>query len=183
MITSLRDIGYDFATAVADLVDNSIAAGAKHVSITTEYDGGSSWVRVSDDGHGMTPSILNEALRFGSRRQYGRRDLGRYGLGLKTASLSQCRRLLVATRSAPIRRRISSLVIDLDFIARTDAWSALDIPPHVQPVELVEPLQTSTGTVVMWAAPISSCKSRRRWSVRIALPYCAEKCAATRSAW
>jgi signal transduction histidine kinase len=68
LIGSLRDIGYDFNTAVADLVDNSVAAGATHVQIDLRYRGTGSSVTISDDGHGMTESAINEALRFGSQR-------------------------------------------------------------------------------------------------------------------
>ena len=82
---SLRDIGYDFPSAVADIVDNSIMAGASRVEILIEFDGVNSVVFVADDGCGMTANGLIEALRYGSRRSYSRGDLGRYGLGLKTA--------------------------------------------------------------------------------------------------
>ena len=95
---SLRDIGYDFASAVADIVDNSIMAGASRVEILIEFDGTDSAVFVADDGRGMTANGLLEALRYGTRRTYSRGDLGRYGLGLKTASLSQCRSVTVVTR-------------------------------------------------------------------------------------
>jgi hypothetical protein len=150
LTSSMRDIGYDFVTAVADLVDNSIEAGARRVGITLEYDGPRSWVRLSDDGSGMTPAVLNEALRFGTRRSYGADELGRYGLGLKTASLSQCRCLFVATRVAQTRRWIHTRVIDLDYITETDSWSALEVPKRLRPSELVEDLQTAQGTVVLW---------------------------------
>ena len=100
---SLRDIGYDFPAAVADIVDNSVMAGAAHVDVSIEFAGEESYVVISDDGEGMTANGLVEALRYGSRRTYGRSDLGRYGLGLKTASLSQCRSVTVVTcrRAAP----------------------------------------------------------------------------------
>ena len=90
LTTSLRDIGYDLPSAVADLVDNSIAAGAGRVKI--RFEGENSYrVLIADDGGGMSADRVHEALRFGSRRTYGRGELGRYGLGLKTASLSQAR--------------------------------------------------------------------------------------------
>src|SRR5262245_10575445 len=88
---SLRDIGYDFVAALADLVDNSVTAGATAVDIEIIFDGVDSYVLIADDGDGMTENELNEALRFGTRREYDIGDLGRYGLGLKTASISQCR--------------------------------------------------------------------------------------------
>src|SRR4029453_17997696 len=118
---SLRDIGYDFPTAVADIVDNSIAAGAERVEILIEFDAVNSRVFIADDGLGMTGKGLIEALRYGSRRHYGRGDLGRYGLGLKTASLSQCRSLTVVTRR-PGSERTWARMIDLDVVAEWDDW-------------------------------------------------------------
>ena len=103
---SLRDIGYDFQTAVADLVDNCVAAGARHVDVELNYVAGGSYVLVSDDGVGMSSIELLEALRFGSRRSYRRNELGRFGLGLKTGSFSQCRRLTVVSRHAKHQQRI-----------------------------------------------------------------------------
>src|SRR4051795_4421169 len=67
---SLRDIGYDFTTAVADLVDNSIAAGASRVNVYTQFEPHGSYVLISDDGSGMSERELVEALRFGTRRDY-----------------------------------------------------------------------------------------------------------------
>jgi Histidine kinase-, DNA gyrase B-, and HSP90-like ATPase len=96
---SLRDIGYDFPAAVADIVDNSVAAGASTVEVDIEFDGADSRVFIADDGVGMTSHALTEALRYGTRRGYARGDLGRYGLALKTASLSQCRCLTVVSRT------------------------------------------------------------------------------------
>src|SRR5215472_7661585 len=100
LISSLRDIGYDLPSAVADLIDNSIAAGATVVHVDTEFSGAKSWIRIADNGSGMTERQLTEAMRFGTRREYSRRDLGKFGLGLKSASLSQCRCLTVATRAS-----------------------------------------------------------------------------------
>src|SRR6266568_1676360 len=112
---SLRDVGYDFPSAVADLVDNSLAAGASRVEIEIEFAGTESRVLIADDGCGMTANGLAEALRFGSRRVYGRGDLGRYGLGLKTASLSQCRTVTVVSRGRG-SARTAARIIDLDVV-------------------------------------------------------------------
>src|SRR5438067_6671123 len=90
LIKSLRDMGYDFAQAVADVVDNSIEAKASLVAIDVEFDGDDSWVRIADNGTGMKAEQLREALRFGAQREYTKEDLGKFGLGLKTASMSQC---------------------------------------------------------------------------------------------
>lgn len=150
LTTSLRDIGYDFASAVADLVDNSIAAGAGHIDVVIEFDGASSRVFIADDGWGMSETGLAESLRFGSRREYQRGELGRYGLGLKTASLSQCRALTVATRRATTYRRISTRMLDLDLIVRSDDWLIVD-PGRTSAVRRCEEwLADTPGTVVVW---------------------------------
>lgn len=150
LTTSLRDIGYEFVTAVADLVDNSVTAGARQVHVSIDFDGADSRVVVADDGCGMSPSRLNEAMRFGSRRTYGADDLGKFGLGLKTASLSQCRRITVATRAAAERRRLHVRVLDLDHISRTDRWEVLAVAPSALRPSYLEPLAHGTGTVVVW---------------------------------
>lgn len=98
LTNSLRDVGYSFESAVADLVDNSVAAGADRIVIEIHFEGRGSYLTIADNGTGMHEEQINEAMRFGSRRQYDEGDLGRYGLGLKTASLSQCRRTEVVSR-------------------------------------------------------------------------------------
>ena len=149
-ISSLRDVGYEMPQAVADLVDNSISAGAKTVSIDLHFDGTDSWVRIADDGFGMDAATLTEALRYGSEREYGDEDLGKFGFGLKAASTSQCRRVVVASRIAPQRARIEVRALDLDHIEQTNRWEILIVDPADRPDHLVEPLQTTTGTVVVW---------------------------------
>src|SRR4051794_33177748 len=98
LIEALRDVGYDFVSAVADLIDNSIAANATRVDLQVKWEGSDSWIRIADNGTGMDAATITEALRFGSERSYRPDDLGKFGLGLKTASLSQCRQILVASR-------------------------------------------------------------------------------------
>src|SRR4051812_24255176 len=85
LIHSLRDIGYEFSEAVADLVDNSIAAGSTRVSIDVSFAGSNSWVRIADNGLGMNAAELTEAMRYGAKREYALGALGKFGLGLKTA--------------------------------------------------------------------------------------------------
>ncbi len=124
LVRSLRDIGYDISSALSDLVDNSIAAAATNIWIDTNFDGEGSWIRVLDDGRGMTGKELREAMRFGTQRIYGDDELGRFGLGLKSASLSQCRHLTVATRtSAATPIRLAKW--DLDHIEKSDRWEVL----------------------------------------------------------
>jgi len=147
---SLRDVGYDFPTAVADIVDNSIAAGATRVEIEITFDGSESWVSIADDGAGMTPSGVLEALRYGSRRDYTRGDLGRYGLGLKTASLSQCRSVTVVTRGHGANARTTVRMIDLDLVAEFDEWVVADpgLDEHTRRAR--EMVYGTGGTVVIW---------------------------------
>lgn len=151
LLGSLRDLGYDFVNAVADLIDNSVSAGASHVDVTIAFDGPASWVRIADDGSGMTGAAVSEAMRLGSGvREYARDDLGKFGLGLKTASLSQARAITVATRTDPARRQIECRQLDLDEIDATDRWEIVHPAAADRPAEAIEPLRESTGTVVVW---------------------------------
>ena len=150
LINSLRDMGYEFATAIADLVDNSIEAGATTVAVDIEFEGSQSWVRLADNGRGMTPSALREAMRYGSSRTYSDGDLGKFGLGLKVASLSQCRRLSVASRTNRERMDITAYCWDLEHIERTNRWELIPVPREVGGAKLHRPLMDSIGAVVLW---------------------------------
>jgi hypothetical protein len=143
-------MGYDFAQAVADVVDNAIEAGATLVAIDIEFDGDDSWVRIADNGKGMKPEALREAMRFGAERDYEIDDLGKFGLGLKTASLSQCQCLSVASRWNPDRADISGYSWDLDHIQKTNRWEILPIERNGLGPSIREPLKDSPGTVVLW---------------------------------
>ncbi|MGQ4719403.1 ATP-binding protein, partial [Streptomyces anulatus] len=133
-----RDIGYDFVGAVADIVDNSVAARATEIGVEIEFDGDDSYVLIADNGSGMTGIGANEALRFGTRRTYQGGDLGRYGLGLKTASLSPARSLTIVSRAEgrqrPIRR-----TLDLDLVDKCDDWVITE-GPRDEPVRRAEKL-------------------------------------------
>jgi len=147
---SLRDIGYDFPTAVADILDNSVAAGATRVDVMVEFDGADSRVIIADDGCGMGSRALLEALRFGTRRTYRGGELGRYGLGLKTASLSQCRSVTVVSRSSREVVRTYARVLDLDVVEDWDEWVVGDPGPDPLVARARRMLAEGPGTVVMW---------------------------------
>ncbi len=149
LVHSLRDIGYDLASAVADLVDNSIAAGANVVRVDTHFAGANSWIRIADNGVGMTEKRLTEAMRFGTRRDYGHEQLGKFGLGLKSASLSQCRRFTVATRTS-LKTPIRVAQWDVDHVEATDRWEVLRPGLRRVSVEAMTPLRRRRGTVVLW---------------------------------
>lgn len=149
LTSSLRDIGYDFVSAIADLIDNSISAGATDVAIEIEFDGTDSAVYIVDNGCGLNGRGMTEALRFGSRRLYGSGELGRYGLGLKTASLSQARCLTVVSRAGD-RKGCLRRSLDLDLIAELDEWVLAENPRDHAVARCEELLGTGTGTVVLW---------------------------------
>ena len=151
LIEALRDVGYDFVGAVADLIDNSIAANATSVDVQVRWDGPDTWLRIADNGTGMDASTITEALRFGSERSYRPDDLGKFGLGLKTASLSQCRQILVASRTSEQIARIEARRFDLDRIHKDDLWEVEVLSASERPKELVEPLKSGPGTVVLWS--------------------------------
>jgi len=151
LLVSLRDLGYEFPHAVADLIDNSVTAGATRVDITIAADGPHSWVRIADDGAGMSAAAISEAMRLGSGgRSYAADDLGKFGLGLKTASLSQARSITVASRSHPTRRQIDCRQLDLDEVTATDRWEIVHLVAADRPAHAVESLQDGPGTVVLW---------------------------------
>ena len=146
---SLRDMGYDAPSAVAELVDNSIDADATEIEITIRHAGEESWLRVVDNGSGMTARRLDEAMRYGSKRDYDEDDLGAFGLGLKTGSLSQCRCVTVASRTTP-RGRWAIRRWDLDQVAEHDQWRLERLGARSAPAELTEPLRHGRGTSVLW---------------------------------
>lgn len=149
LTNSLRDVGYTFESAVADLIDNSITAGATRVDITIDFAGRESQLIIVDNGYGMPSDEINEAMRFGSRRSYGTGDLGRYGLGLKTASLSQCRRLEVISRHAH-EVTPQARVLDLDFIQAVDDWITLDTSNEADTQESLKLIGEGSGTILIW---------------------------------
>lgn len=149
LINSLRDFGYELTQAVADLVDNSLDAGATEVRVDVKYEAEESWIRVTDNGRGMTPDELTEAMRYGAERNYTGDDKGKFGLGLKTSSLSQCRRLSVATRMVRGPRTPEVRVLDLDHVMQTRRWEIFTASDaaNLQPTEFKK---SPSGTVVLW---------------------------------
>ncbi len=151
MIESLRAFGYDLKTALADLIDNSITAGAENVWIDFHWNGANSFIRIGDDGTGMSEKSLFEAMRPGSKNPLEERDakdLGRFGLGLKTASFSQCRRLTVASKDG--NRTSSVRRWDLDYVASVDKWCLLKSPAAGSEEHIDKLNDLSHGTIVLW---------------------------------
>lgn len=150
LIKSLRDMGYEFESAVADLIDNSIAARANTIRINAQWEGAESYVSIADNGVGMSAQDLREALRFGAERAYDDDDLGKFGLGLKTASLSQCRKLIVASRQNESRADINAYCWDMSHVEATNRWEILPVRSVDLPEKVRLHLKETTGTVVIW---------------------------------
>ena len=152
MVEALRGLGYSTATALADVIDNSIAARADMVDVLFSWRGAASSVVVLDNGEGMDEHQLDMAMRLGERSPLQARaanDLGRFGLGLKTASFSQCRRLTVASRRDG---HMHCLRWDLDVLAanETDGWRLLEGPAKGSESLLVPLAALNSGTLVLW---------------------------------
>jgi hypothetical protein len=148
-VESLRGLGYSTSTALADLIDNSISAQANFVEILMDWNEGAPTIAVLDDGAGMDEQELNRAFCFGGiGPSLGREahDLGRFGLGLKTASLSQCRRMSVVSRRD---EQTCALMLDIDVVER-EGWVAIvpdSLPDHPAVRRLSE---RTSGTLVLW---------------------------------
>jgi Histidine kinase-, DNA gyrase B-, and HSP90-like ATPase len=149
LLTSLRDLGYDFVHAVADIIDNSIAADSDRVEVTIQFDGNDSWVRIADNGKGMSGAEITEAMRLGSHRDYRDDELGKFGLGLKTASLSQAKLITVASRTGN-RAQLECRQLDLAEVEEKDRWVIIHPDDDDLISQVTEPLHSGTGTVVLW---------------------------------
>ena len=148
LIEGLRDFGYSLETSIADIIDNSITAKASRINIITDTISDDPSIAIVDNGIGMSKEELLDALRPGTKNPLEHRrenDLGRFGLGLKSASFSQCRQLIVVTKKNGI---INGAAWDLDIVAKTNKWSAviLDNPEFLLGVNQLE----ESGTAVIW---------------------------------
>ena len=124
LMESTRAIGYSIEAAIADIIDNSIAANAARIDIDF-FPIGQSYISILDDGHGMSEMELISAMQYGSRSPLDVReesDLGRYGLGMKTASLSQCRVLTVISKQNGM---VAGAQWNLNHIKQAESWSLI----------------------------------------------------------
>jgi hypothetical protein len=159
LIQSMRCIGYTLETALADILDNSITAQASRISVNYHWNNGSPWLAILDDGCGMSAAKLREAMRFGCDLspdgQRAAHDLGRFGLGLTTASLSQCQLLTVVSKQAS---EVSALSWDVDWMAKTRKKGWFARVPSTNELRkdaccklLFDELnEMDSGTVVVW---------------------------------
>jgi hypothetical protein len=149
MIENFRAIGYSIEAAIADITDNSISADAKNIWIEFEWKGVETWLSIKDDGVGMNNGELIQAMRPGSKHPLEDRtskDLGRFGLGLKTASFSQCRKLTVVSKKQTLDTVYWTW--DLDFVNQTGEWNLIQYLPDERYKQEISSFQS--GTIVIW---------------------------------
>ena len=150
LIFGLRDTGYNVKTAAADIIDNSIAADADRINVEIVLNAdGRKLVYFGDNGKGMDAAGVHRAMRYGAPERENRESLGKFGLGLKTASSSVCLRYTVISRSSP-EQALAKLAWDLDHVASVQKWEMLREPVSPDEQETFEELCGDTGTLVIW---------------------------------
>ena len=153
VIESMRSIGYSFHDAVADVVDNSISAGAENVEVMCDYDCATPYLSILDDGCGMDDEELKRAMTYGSKNPNvvrSKDDLGRYGLGLKVASLSQCAQLTVISKK---NGAVSAYEWNLQEIRENDSaeWPVIVVEPSsIRGMQIEKLMSLKHGTLVIW---------------------------------
>lgn len=152
LIESMRSIGYSFQTALADIIDNSLSAKASTINIYLEVRSEKPSVVFIDNGVGMSVGELEEAMRYGSSNPNDMRnkdDLGRFGLGLKSASMSQCRELVVVSK---VGQKINCFSWNLDYVIAKNDWviQCLDNSEIDQLPLVSELMKFNNGTYVLW---------------------------------
>ena len=150
LISALTHIGYKLEDSISDLVDNAISASAKNILIRFLHDGSNiKEILVADDGSGMLPPVLKESMRFGSAEKTDKSTLGKYGLGLKLASLAYCDNLRVLSKVGPTLSGLSWSVEGISKGWQCGRLNNKDCRKTIQakygPVVLEK-----SGTVVQW---------------------------------
>lgn len=147
----LRDTGYELNTAIADIIDNSIAAGATSIDVRIAADFmGNILVSVGDNGCGMNREGLINAMKYGSKKRDDPASLGKFGLGLKTASTAFCRRLSLVSRDSDSKEPIRASW-DLDFLGQSNSWGLELATPAAHEIQLLEEVaKDKSGTIVLW---------------------------------
>jgi len=151
LIYGLRDTGYNFNTAAADIIDNSIAARATEVNVQIELAAdGRKFVYFGDNGHGMNSKELFDAMRYGAKAREDLASLGKFGLGLKTASTSVCKCLTVISRKSP-QEDLGKLSWDLEHVGQENRWEMVREDVTDDELELFDDLCGDKGALVVWS--------------------------------
>lgn len=149
LVESLRDTGYSREAAFADIVDNAIAANATEIAIELQYMFGDFRIIITDNGDGMSEEELRNAMRYGSKKRATAKSLGKFGMGLKTASTAFCRRLVVLTHQNGEK---VGRAWDIDRIISTDRWEleTPDTDQYFDDFEALESHSAGSGTMIIW---------------------------------
>ena len=152
LMTSMRSMGYTFESAIADIIDNSLAADASEIRLKFPVSPEELYVAICDNGEGMSRDELYNAMKYGSRHLNDTRkenDLGRFGLGMKSASLSQCRKLTVISKK---EGHISAFSWSLDYIEQEKKWLMAEYDlAETEKLRFIDYLyDKASGTVVLW---------------------------------
>jgi hypothetical protein len=149
LVESLRDTGYSKEAAFADIIDNSIAANATRIEVELQYMMGEFRVIITDNGDGMTEDQLKNAMRYGSPRRDNPKSLGKFGMGLKTASTAFCRRLVVLSQQ---NNNNVGRAWDIDKIIHTDRWEleTPDSDQYYDDFKSLSDFSEANGTMIIW---------------------------------
>lgn len=151
LIYGLRDTGYNFPMAVADIIDNSIAANAKNISVDIELKSdGRKFVYFADDGDGMNYEMLKDAMRYGAKERENLASLGKFGLGLKTASSSICLKFSLISRQGA-DQPLNKLSWDLEYVKENDRWEMLKEEVTREEAVRFERDCGNKGTLLIWS--------------------------------
>jgi Histidine kinase-, DNA gyrase B-, and HSP90-like ATPase len=150
LIFGLRDTGYNVRTAAADIIDNSIAAKADAINVEIVlHEDGRKLVYFGDNGTGMDAEGVYRAMRYGAPERENPESLGKFGLGLKTASSSVCLKFTLISRKAATDP-LAKLAWDLEHVAARKQWEMLREPVSANETEMFDELCGETGTLVVW---------------------------------
>ena len=148
---ALRDTGYEFNTAIADIIDNSIAAGATEIDIKMNMDfRGQLRISIADNGCGMDKEGLKSAMKYGSPPRPSPKSLGKFGLGMKTASTAFCTVLMLTSKSKPEDELVRA-IWDVQHVARVNQWELGFDKSDQETIDHFEEVAgNGTGTVLVW---------------------------------
>jgi hypothetical protein len=172
LVESLRDTGYSFTTSVADIIDNSVSANATKISLNLVVDFRMNPVlMIADNGDGMNKDGLIKAMTYGSPKRPDPKSLGKFGMGLKTASTSFCRRLTVISRKD---NELNIKQWDLDVIVDEDKWRLItpDIEEYTDAIDYLNQISDGgQGTVVMWEKIDRLVRTNTEGTIRIQIDH------------
>ena len=148
LLESNRNLGYSIEEAISDLLDNSVSAKSTEIKVSMEWNDGNPILKIFDNGVGMNLVELIDSFKLGSLKDRTQNDLGRFGFGMKTASISQARKLVIISKKQEFHAVFRSL--DLDFIQTNNSWN-LSVPNETEYSKEISLLKNNgCGTILIW---------------------------------